>query len=88
MKICVVGLGIIGGSLCLALKRAKYTVYGWNRNPLPLEYALTNGVIDGVATHFKNYDVVLFGWVRVRGRRNSDRRLRRKKKCRGHCFKA
>ncbi len=58
MKICVVGLGIIGGSLCLALKRAKYTVDGWNRNPLPLEYALTNGVIDGVATHFKNYDVV------------------------------
>ena len=44
MKICGAGLGIIGGSVCLALKRAGYIVDGWNRSPLPLEYALNNGV--------------------------------------------
>ena len=31
MEICVAGMGIIGGSICLALKRAGHTVYGWNR---------------------------------------------------------
>lgn len=35
MRICVAGLGIIGGSLCMALKRAGYAVDGWNRSSLP-----------------------------------------------------
>lgn len=47
MKICVVGLGLIGGSLCMALKRAGYSVYGINRSAAPLEYALENKIIDG-----------------------------------------
>ncbi len=58
MKICVAGLGIIGGSVCLALKRAGYIVDGWNRSPLPLEYALNNGIIDGKAESFCGYDIV------------------------------
>lgn len=58
MKICVAGLGIIGGSICAALKRAGYAVDGWNRSPLPLEYALNNGVIDGAAKNFGGYDFV------------------------------
>ncbi|MDE6505298.1 MAG: prephenate dehydrogenase/arogenate dehydrogenase family protein [Clostridia bacterium] len=58
IKICVAGLGIIGGSICLSLKRAQYEVFGWNRSQLPREYALNNGVIDGVAEDFENYDVV------------------------------
>lgn len=58
MKICVAGLGIIGGSVCLALKRAGYVVDGWNRSPLPLEYALNNGIIDGKAESFCGYDIV------------------------------
>lgn len=58
MKICVAGLGIIGGSVCMALKRAGYAVDGWNRSRLPLEYALNNGVIDGAAESFENYEVV------------------------------
>lgn len=57
MKICVVGLGIIGGSLCKALKRAGYSVDGWNRSEKPLEYALKNGIIDNKAEDF-DYDVV------------------------------
>ena len=46
MKICVAGLGIIGGSLCLALKRAGYSVAGWNRSQKPINYALENDIID------------------------------------------
>ena len=57
MKICVAGLGIIGGSICLALKRAGYTVAGWNRSEKPLKYALQNKIIDERAKNF-DYDVV------------------------------
>lgn len=58
MKICVAGLGIIGGSICLSLKRAGYAVDGWNRSALPLNYALNNAFIDGAAESFESYDVV------------------------------
>lgn len=58
MKICVAGLGIIGGSLCLALKRAGYKVDGWNRSPAVLKYASDNGIIDGEAKNFGGYDAV------------------------------
>lgn len=58
MKICVVGLGLIGGSLCMALKRAGYSVDGWNRSDFPVEYALKHGAIDSKATIFTDYDLV------------------------------
>ncbi len=58
MKICVVGLGLIGGSLCMSLHRAGYGVDGWNRSPAPAAYALENGIIDAVADGFACYDVV------------------------------
>ena len=51
MKIAVVGLGIIGGSYCKAIK--KYTdhyVVGINRSPAPLEKALECGAIDEIGT--------------------------------------
>ncbi len=58
LDILVVGTGLIGGSLCLALKRAGYSVDGANRSPGPLEYALSHGIIDGVASDAGAYDVV------------------------------
>ncbi len=58
MKICVAGLGLIGGSLCMALGRAGFMPDGWNRSPAPVEYALKNAIIGGVATDFSLYDVV------------------------------
>ena len=58
MKICVAGLGIIGGSLCLALKRAGYSVAGWNRSQKPINYALENDIKDESPTDFKKYDAV------------------------------
>ena len=58
MKICVAGLGLIGGSLCMALKRAGYEVYGYNRSERPVRYALEKGIIDGATTDFGSFDVV------------------------------
>lgn len=58
MKICVAGLGLIGGSVCMSLKRAGYVVDGWNRSPQSVQYALKNGIIDGAAHDFCGYDVV------------------------------
>ncbi len=57
MKICVVGLGLIGGSICMALKRAGYKVDGYNRSQAPAKFALQHGIIDGVAEDFAEYDV-------------------------------
>lgn len=59
MKICIVGLGLIGGSLAMALKRAGYSVDGYNRSSAPLSYALKNGIVDGAANDFTLYDVVI-----------------------------
>lgn len=58
MKICVAGLGLIGGSICMALKRAGYKTDGYNRSAAPLDFALKNGIIDNAATEFESYDVV------------------------------
>ena len=58
MKICVVGLGLIGGSLCMSLRRAGYEVYGYNRSPEPLRYALSNNIVNGAADGFGCFDVV------------------------------
>ena len=58
MKICVAGLGLIGGSLCMALKRAGYSVDGWNRSDKALEYAIENKIADGKAEDLKNYGLV------------------------------
>lgn len=52
MKITVYGLGIIGASVCAALKRAGHTVLGRNRSRAAVEYALAHGYIDGEATSF------------------------------------
>ncbi|MCD8308127.1 MAG: prephenate dehydrogenase/arogenate dehydrogenase family protein [Clostridia bacterium] len=59
MRIVVAGLGIIGGSICMSLKRAGYSVDGWNRSKDTLQYALDNGIIDGKAESFTDYDVAI-----------------------------
>lgn len=58
LKICVAGLGLIGGSMCMALMRAGYAPDGWNRSPEPLAYALKNGIVASAAQKFDGYDVV------------------------------
>lgn len=51
MKILVVGLGLIGGSICKALHSfTEHSVYGCDKNAAVLEQALHQRVIDGVVT--------------------------------------
>ena len=46
-KLVVIGLGLIGGSLALDLKKREgYKVYGIDRNPDHIEKALQLGIID------------------------------------------
>ena len=58
LKICVAGLGLIGGSMCMALRRAGFSPAGWNRSFAPLEYALKEGAISFAAQNFDEFDVV------------------------------
>ena len=57
-KIAVVGLGIIGGSICGALTKAGYTVDGRDNNPSSVSYALQKNYINGKCENLSNYDVV------------------------------
>lgn len=60
MKNLIIGLGLMGGSLCKALK--KYTdskVYAINRTAKKCETALKDGAIDGVGDiENEDYDVI------------------------------
>ncbi|MBQ8514397.1 MAG: prephenate dehydrogenase/arogenate dehydrogenase family protein [Ruminococcus sp.] len=49
MKILVVGMGLIGGSVCKVLKaRTKYTVHGCDVDESVLQAALADGAIDDI----------------------------------------
>lgn len=57
-KIAVVGLGIIGGSICGALRKAGYQVDGFGRSRESVEYALQVGYIQNEGKNLADYDVV------------------------------
>ncbi len=57
-RTAVVGLGIIGGSICAALTKAGYTVDGVDLRRESLAYALEKGYIAGEAQELSLYDVV------------------------------
>ena len=50
MKVGVVGLGLIGGSLGKAYRSAGVTVYGQDIDPLTTQYALMAEAIDAELT--------------------------------------
>lgn len=58
LKFCVVGIGLIGGSICMSLKRSGYQVDGYDIDEKSLSFALENKIIDGVATDYKIYDFI------------------------------
>lgn len=59
MNIAVVGMGLIGGSLCRALKQyTPHTVLGTTRNKKTVEFALSMGAIDREFTDYQEADVV------------------------------
>ena len=57
-KIAVIGLGIIGGSICAALTKAGYAVDGVDVNADSLLFALNKGYIKGKAENISDYEVV------------------------------
>jgi prephenate dehydrogenase len=51
MKIGVVGLGLMGGSVAKAIrKHTDHTVWAYNRSPAPLDQAIEEGVVDAPLT--------------------------------------
>lgn len=61
MNILIVGLGLIGGSICKALKKyTDHTVYGLNRNKDTVQRALTDKSIDfAFSGNFDDIDIVI-----------------------------
>ncbi len=59
MKLCVVGLGLIGGSVCLSLRRARILADGSDADYNTLQYALSHGIIEKKADDFAEYDFVI-----------------------------
>lgn len=60
MKITVVGLGLIGGSLCKAIKKhTNHTVYGIDINKETLEMALSQNAIDAVTDDLSLADITI-----------------------------
>ena len=51
MKVSIIGLGLIGGSFSLALKKRleEVEVVGWDNDPAHLQEAKALGIIDQMA---------------------------------------
>ena len=60
MNIGIAGMGLIGGSLCRALKRyTDHTVLGTTRNMATVEFAVSVSAIDGPLTDFGALDLCI-----------------------------
>ncbi len=57
-RTAVIGLGIIGGSICASLSKAGYAVDGMDIDEKTLAYALDKGYIQGAAKEISAYDTV------------------------------
>ena len=57
-KIAVIGLGIIGGSICASLTKAGYIVHGIDISEEVVSFALRKGYIDDIVKNIPDYDVV------------------------------
>jgi len=63
VKICVIGLGQIGGSLASGLRQSGEWVYGISKKKETVDYAIRNNIIDDGATEINlreidNFDVI------------------------------
>ncbi|MCC8111395.1 MAG: prephenate dehydrogenase/arogenate dehydrogenase family protein [Ruminococcus sp.] len=61
MKILVVGMGLIGGSICKVIRAvSNHTIYGCDTQETVLEQALAEGVINGIGEMTDNkYDMII-----------------------------
>lgn len=57
-KIAVVGMGLIGGSICGALSKAGYIVDGFSLGDEELDFAIKKGYIQAKGKDLIDYDVV------------------------------
>ena len=66
MKIAVVGMGLIGGSFCRAIKKkTSHVCYGWNRSHEVIRAALAEEAIDGEIrelSELRDFDLVILGF--------------------------
>ena len=66
MKIAVVGMGLIGGSFCRAIKaKTAHKVYGWNRSRSVIREAFAEEAIDGEIrelSELRDFDLVILGF--------------------------
>ena len=53
MKIGIVGLGLIGGSLGIDLRKQGHQIYGVSRHPDTCRIALEKGIVERAGTNFK-----------------------------------
>ena len=67
MKILVVGMGLIGGSICKSIKATTtHTVDGCDVQPEVLEQALQDGAIDGTGRMEDCTSALPSRWYRMR----------------------
>jgi len=64
MKLCIIGLGLIGGSMAIDLKKRKYTdyIYGVDQNNLHAHTALKISLVDEIVSleeGVKNADIII-----------------------------
>jgi arogenate dehydrogenase (NADP+) len=50
MRIGIIGLGLIGGSLAIDLRRLGHTILGVSRKPATAEQAIARGIVDQAST--------------------------------------
>ena len=80
-KILIVGLGLLGGSYAMALRKKGFYVSAITKEPSDIEYALENGIIDRGTTeineeYISTADIVVFAlyphifkeWVKQNGK--------------------
>ena len=79
-KILIIGLGLLGGSYAMALKKQGYTVWGITRKEQTINYALEHNLIDKGTTAidaeligaadiivFALYPHIFIDWVKQNG---------------------
>ena len=53
MRIGIIGLGLIGGSLAIDLRQLGHTILGVSRKPITAEQAIARGIVDQAGTELK-----------------------------------
>lgn len=54
MQITIIGLGLMGGSIAMALKGKCKMIFGVDANPETIQYAIQNDIVDQASTHLES----------------------------------